>query len=124
MLSEVSSATTVTPDAAADAPEFRNGPRKRERQQQERGHPQRQQQQLAQMALLRVFDRRRAQQFHRGKLDVDLRLPLQQVQHDRNRRRHGSDEEERREKSHQNVRPSRRQIRQQRQLQRLIGVSS
>ena len=105
MLSEVSSATTVNPDAAGGNTGRQKRSCKRERQQQERGHSKREQQQFAKMALLRVFDRRRAQQFHRGKLDVDLGLPLQEMQHDRNRRRNRTDEKDRRQEGHQNVRP-------------------
>ena len=75
--------------------------RKRQRQQQHGRHAQREQQQFAQVPAVRMLHRRAAQEPDSGKPHARLRLPLEQMQHDRDGGRQGSDEEERRQQSHQ-----------------------
>ena len=74
--------------------------REGEREEDERGDAQREQDQLAQVAPLRVLDGRLLQQLDRREPHALLRLALEQMQHDRDGRRGGAREEDRREEAH------------------------
>ena len=74
----------VVPLDASAAPRRKERACKGERQQHQRGNPQREEQQLSKVPALRVFHRRVLQQLDRGELHPRLGLALQQMQHDRN----------------------------------------
>ena len=122
MLIDVSTAITVSgAESGADrAGEIR--PRERQREQQQRGDPQREQQQLAQPAAPMLLHRRALQQADRRKIDHDFGLAMEQVQQDRHRRRDGADQEQRRQKGHARTSEhalARHQVRHQPELERL-----
>ena len=75
-------------------------PRERERKQHQGGHPERQEQQLAQPARGRVFDGSALEQRDRREPDPLLRMPLQQMQDDGHRRGDCTGKKQRREERH------------------------
>ena len=83
-------------------------PREGAREQRHGGDAQRQQQQLPQVAVARLLDRRGAQVAHRRKLHDRLGAPVEQMDRNRDRGGGGPQEEQRREEreaEHQRARP-------------------
>ena len=98
------------------------GSGKRRGEQQERGNACREQEQIAQPPAIGALDRRSAQQTHGGERDFRGHVAPQQVQRDRNRDGQRAEQEGRIEEGHSLSPGARRQVPEQREIERLGGV--